>query len=203
MKKWTILDENFMALEQKVAEALDSAEDQVKGHLDEVKTDLEDILSTTEEGKPFHLDPAFINFKNEGNIDGLADTVKSSLAMAAKKCREKSSVSLHNSAVASLAETMLHKEDVKTFDSEVHELVNFFGYDNVDIPDVADGEDFMVHLKDNAHVISLKKIAEFQDIADKAGADLSITLSKGDNKELMVQALEKLVLLKELAQAFN
>jgi hypothetical protein len=203
MKKWTILDENFMSLEQKVAEALDSAEKQVKTHLDETVNDLNDIVDMVEEGKSFHLDPAFINFKNEGNLVALGDTVKSSLALAAKKCREKSTISLNSAAVISTADNMLHKEDVKTFDSEIHELVNFFGYENTDIPDVVEGEEFMVHLKDNAHKVSLEKLAQFQDLADQASTELKKALATGQTKESLKSSLEKLVLLKELAQAFN
>jgi predicted ATPase len=202
MKKWTILDENYMALEQQVAQALDTAEQQVKGHLEEMMRDLDDIFEALEEGGDFHTDPAFLNFKSEARLTSLAETVKNSLMRAARKCKDKDEVELLEAALMSKAEQHLNEVDIETFDSEIHELLSFFGFENAFIPDSEEGE-FKVKLKDEAHTISIKKLTDYQGVADAAGDDLTEALSSGQTKDKLYSALRKLVLLKELAESFK
>lgn len=121
MRKRTILDENYMALEQSIAQALDT------GAITEA--------AMPELAEDFFNSPEYINFKNSELVERYFEnyTIQKNIAESVKLLKTKNTFSLEE---ASLLSQSYSKYTVLEAEDEVEKLSLFFGgKDNIDIPD--------------------------------------------------------------------
>jgi len=197
MRKISVLQENYMALEQSIAYAIDGAE---KG-LDEVEKEAAEITQKAMEGiqnttSP-HLDPSIINFKAESGIDKTIAEIEESLGELAKKFKSMNSVSLGTSAYLSKVSDKLRDFERDQSD-EVYQVVSFFGpKDNSDIPD-SDNEAFSVSISDLGRKEAIQRVIEIRELFEEIKANIYNFINEGKNKEDFMTAIKKLAILKDL-----
>jgi hypothetical protein len=197
MRKISILQESYMALEQKLAEAIDAAESKISSIGNEAEEVLLSLFSQIEDKSQFHRDPAFINFKNEVNIEAMVQEISQNLALMAKKIKESSEVSLEQSAFLSKVFEMLTDSDVEAED-EVAEVVSFFGgKEHTNIPDSKDVE-FVVSLSDTAKSEAIRKIVMLRQMFEDLTETLMASMQSGQTADAFSEAFAKLSILEEL-----
>jgi hypothetical protein len=202
MRKISILQESYMALEQKIAEAIDGAESKIETSYGGMAQQLEEVCSQVEDKENFHKDPIFINFKNEINIAGMAGQVDAQLSKMALDFKSVSSVSLDMAAYLSKVYEMLSSQEIEHED-EVAEVVMFFGpKENTNIPD-AEAEDFVVTLSDAAKSEVIQKMIQMRSAFEKLKETVMSALSNGKIMEEFKEAMKQLAILEDLTSEFN
>jgi hypothetical protein len=200
MRKISILQENFMALEQKVAEAIDMADSKIAEKRENMKSALDEVFSKIGEGQSFHMEADFINFKNDANILGMVEEVSASVSSLPLRLKEKKVMSLQGSALASKAYAALKNVSEEDFADEIEEVVYFFDRKNTNIPE-SETSEFMVQLSDAARQSAITKLVEVQSMMASAKETLMAALAGKSSKESLYSALDTFVLLKELQSA--
>jgi len=200
MRKISILQENFMALEQKVAEAIDTADSKISEKREEMKSALDTVFSKIGEGQSFHMEPDFINFKNDANILSMVEEVSTLISSLPLRLKEKNSISLEGSAHASKAYSLLKNVSEEDYADEIEEVVYFFDRKNTNIPE-SETNEFIVQLSDAARQSAITKLIEVQSMMASAKETLMAALAGKSSKESLYSALDTFVLLKELQSA--
>jgi hypothetical protein len=198
MRKITILEENYMALEQAIATAIDSADKRLEGSLSSMKGML-DTAFTGITGESFHMEPSFIEFKSKSGIKELLSSVKEKITSSAAKLKDVKNIPLEKAAIISKSYAKLNGKSKDDYDDEVHEVVYFFDKENSDIPDNKDNK-FEVIISDGKSAI--KKFGEIQEAFDSVSKEIEAGLEGKISKEKLYEAVDRLVLLKELASVF-
>jgi len=197
MRKISILQESYMALEQKLAEVIDGAESKLSSLSSQAQQTLSDLFSQIEDKSQFHKHPAFINFKNEVNVEAMVQEIGQNLALMARKIKESSQVPLELSAFLSKAFEMLAGNDVEAED-EVAEVVSFFGgKEHTNIPESKDVE-FVVSLSDTAKSEAIKKVVMLRQMFEDLAETLMSSIQSGQTADTFSESFVKLSVLKQL-----
>lgn len=195
MKKRSILDENYMALEQNLATVLDDARERLLASERDANERTEKALGLADNGviSP-DLDAKMINFRAELGLERSVADVDSKLVDIVKKIKNAKSIPLDKSAYLSVAMDHFKNEKVDDAD-EVQKAVNFFGSkDNVDIPDARDNI-FNVSISDAGRREAIQKMIELRDIFDGLKVDLL-----SDDQEKFKESVKKLAIFRDLAE---
>jgi hypothetical protein len=193
MRKISILEENYMALEQSIATVIDGAEEKISTARKLSKSNLETALGSIN-GENFRQDPAFINFKADANIEGMLSDIDSKLKQSVTGLKEKQMMDISKVAVLSKAYEILSGKSPEDYEDEVDELTFFFGKQNSNIPDDGKNE-FKLTFSDAGYSSALEKYTEMRELFES----LSDVLKNTSVKEEFYEAMDKLVVLKELA----
>jgi hypothetical protein len=204
MRRISILEENYMALESKIAEAIDLADERVLDVVSDSRQLIDSLMSKVSDKVNFHKDPEFMNFRNDPNlgVSSMGDSTQSALASSAEFIRGISSISLEDSALASKAYAAVIGLPEESHDDEVSEVVFIFGKEGSDIPDSRDNS-FSVSVKDEGKQNAMRKIAELQGVLSSARQDLESALEEGGSAEKLHAAMEKISLIKLVSEALS
>lgn len=200
MRKISILNEDFMALEQKIAEAIDNAEVTVESAMAEMEEELKDLLSKVEDKANFHKDANFIVWKNEFKVDGMIKDLDRSLADMAVKMKNSDSLSMELTAhLSKVAEAMGQQAD---HEDDVSELVYFFGgKENTNIPD-SENNEFVVVLSDAAKKEAIQKMISLRSHFEELREIVMKALEGGQILPQFEEAMQHLAVMKDLAEHF-
>jgi hypothetical protein len=195
MRKISILNEDFIALEQKIAEALDSAENHLDTVENEISETLGQVFQQVGEGS-FKEDPAFIEFKNSDGrmIEKLPEVIRENIVKSVRGIKSVKMVDLMESALISKAYASLADVDEEQYEDDVHEVVFFFGKEGTNIPN-SETNDFKVEIKDLAVQSAVEKFSQMTDILEILRKELDSSIQSGD-KEKMTETLEKMSVMK-------
>jgi hypothetical protein len=196
MRKISILEENYMALEQSIASALDGAEQAISQARELSKTGLDKVFESITDGN-FRQDPAFINFKTEARLDEMLSEIDSRLKKSVVNLKSKQLTPISRIAVLSKAYEFLSGKSPEEYEDEVEEISFFFGKQNSNIPDDGKNE-FKLTFSDAGHSAAIEKYSEMRELFE----GLSDVLKNTSVKEEFYDALDKLVVLKELADVY-
>jgi len=200
MRKFNILNENYMALEQSIARALERA-----GHLiresklatekivDEYFKDLRETGNSVLKETAYERTPEFINFRNNEKIAKYIDgsEIQKQAIESIKKLRGLSDLSLDDSASLSVFTNEIEKivpED------EVEEISTFFGgKDNIDIPD-SESNNFHIQISDIGARHGINQLGKIPGKVDLEIKNFQEAV-KTNNLEKMSGSLQNLALL--------
>jgi hypothetical protein len=197
MRKMRILDENYMALEQKIAFAIDQAQKEIIKAKSSILEEVTTFLSLVE-SEEFSKTPEFINFRNNEKIASYVkgSEIQNNAIQSIRKLKGMSDFKLDDAASLSTFDNELEKPELE---DEVEEISTFFGgKDNIDIPD-SENNDFNVEVgKDGiiAGITRLGKIPGKVDLAVQEFREAVLT----NNKEKLNSSLQTLAVLDEYAK---
>ncbi len=199
MRKISILDESYMALEGNIARSIDKADEIVSGSREEAGELFDSLMSRVSDKVNFHTDPEFINFKNDPNIGllSIGDALSSAISDSLEKIREKKVMSLDDIALVSKAYAALTGVTADMHNDEVEEAVHFFGRQNTDIPDSAENV-FVVQISESARQLAIEKMIQVQSVLMSSVNQLSRSISSGGDPELLRSSMENLWLIKTM-----
>jgi hypothetical protein len=197
MRKILILQESFMALEQIIAESLDSAEKRVGSIKEELKGKLDQLFSQIQNQESFNSDPAFINWKSESFV-GLPAEIESDIPASIRKIKETISFPLETSALISKIHSEL--KGMTNHEDEIDEISCFFGKENTNIPEPKEGKAILT-LSETAKLKAFEELGKLREMFEDHREKLDAAYSTGKTKEAVYSALEKMLLLKELTKA--
>ncbi len=199
MRKISILDESYMALEGNIARSIDKADEIVSGSREEAGELFDSLMSRVSDKANFHTDPEFINFKNDPNIGllSIGDALSSAISDSLEKIREKKVMSLDDIALVSKAYAALTGVTADMHNDEVEEAVHFFGRQNTDIPDSAENV-FVVQISESARQLAIEKMIQVQSVLMSSVNQLSRSISSGGDPELLRSSMENLWLIKTM-----
>ena len=202
MRKISILNEDFIALEQKIAEAIDAADRQVEQIRNEVSETLGQVFQQVGEGS-FKEKPAFVEFRNSDGkmMDKLPEVVRDGIARSTKNVKSVKMLDLEESATISKAYASITGVGEDQFEDEVHEVVFFFGKEGTNIPD-ADANEFKVEIKELAVQSAVEKFAQMMDMLELLRKDVAAAVESGD-REKLVESMQKLSLMKLLTDVLS
>jgi hypothetical protein len=199
VRKISILDESYMALEGNIAEAIDAAAEIVEESKSEAGSLFDSIMSKVQDKVNFHTDPEFINFKNDPslNLRSIGDVLAAALPRALDMIETTNAMSLEDVAMMSKAYAELTGIDETTFNDEIEEAVHFFGRDNTDIPDSAENV-FVVRISDAAKHAAIEKMISVQSILASSVNAMNSLMDQGGSPEMLKSSMEKIWLVKAL-----
>jgi hypothetical protein len=199
VRKISILDESYMALEGNIARSIDKADEIVSGSREEAGELFDSLMSRVSDKANFHTDPEFINFKNDPNIGllSIGDALSSAISDSLEKIREKKVMSLDDIALVSKAYAALTGVTADMHNDEVEEAVHFFGRQNTDIPDSAENV-FVVQISESARQLAIEKMIQVQSVLMSSVNQLSRSISSGGDPELLRSSMENLWLIKTM-----
>jgi hypothetical protein len=199
VRKISILDESYMALEGNIARSIDKADETVSGSREEAGELFDSLMSRVSDKVNFHTDPEFINFKNDPNIGllSIGDALSSAISDSLEKIREKKVMSLDDIALVSKAYAALTGVTADMHNDEVEEAVHFFGRQNTDIPDSAENV-FVVQISESARQLAIEKMIQVQSVLMSSVNQLSRSISSGGDPELLRSSMENLWLIKTM-----
>jgi hypothetical protein len=199
VRKISILDESYMALEGNIARSIDKADETVSGSREEAGELFDSLMSRVSDKANFHTDPEFINFKNDPNIGllSIGDALSSAISDSLEKIREKKVMSLDDIALVSKAYAALTGVTADMHNDEVEEAVHFFGRQNTDIPDSAENV-FVVQISESARQLAIEKMIQVQSVLMSSVNQLSRSISSGGDPELLRSSMENLWLIKTM-----
>jgi hypothetical protein len=199
VRKISILDESYMALEGNIARSIDKADEIVSGSREEAGELFDSLMSWVSDKANFHTDPEFINFKNDPNIGllSIGDALSSAISDSLEKIREKKVMSLDDIALVSKAYAALTGVTADMHNDEVEEAVHFFGRQNTDIPDSAENV-FVVQISESARQLAIEKMIQVQSVLMSSVNQLSRSISSGGDPELLRSSMENLWLIKTM-----
>jgi hypothetical protein len=202
MRKISILNEDYMALEQKIAHALDNANKVLGNATGDVKGKIMLACSTCEADKPFHTHPDFVNFKSQFNFPSVMGDIKSKIINAVRLSREIDNLPLDKAALVSVAHSKLNGDKKDKFGNEVDEVVNFYGTPNTNIPENPDN-DFKVAITNDGKSEAIKKLGTIREMFEKLEEVVNKALTTGETKEALTDAMEKIAIIKELVHSLQ
>lgn len=199
MRKISILDEDYMALEGNIAKAIDKADEKVTESASQIAEMVESLMARVKDMGNFRDDPEFINFRNDPSLGLLQmpQTLSVALARAVDVIKEMKVISLDDSAQISKAYAKLLGITADSYNDEVEEAVLFFGRDNADIPDSSKNV-FIVQISDAAKQSAIERLIEVQSILASSSQRLASALERGNSREDLQSSLEKISLVKLL-----
>jgi hypothetical protein len=200
MRKINILQENFMALEQQLAEAIDSAEGKIESTVGQTQDALDQMCSQIQDDQNFHQHPIFINWKNESNLEQGLEKLDGDLSSVASKLKDMDSTSLGMSALLSKILTALTGGSEEPED-EVAEVVQFFGgKENTDIPESKDTS-FTVVISDSGKGQAIQNMIAIRELFESIKEKIHDIIENGQDKLGFMQAMRKFAVLKDLTQS--
>jgi hypothetical protein len=195
MRKISILEENYMALEQSLAMAIDAADKNIESAVSSMKSQLDKAFEPIKSEK-FHMEPSFMEFKSNSKIRELLASVKEKITKAAVVLKDTKSLPLEKSAVISKSFSRLEGKEKGDHDDEVHEVAYFFDKENSNIPDNKENK-FELVISNNGSAI--KKFGSLQEMFESVSKEIEAGLEGQLSKEKLYQAVEKLVLIDKIA----
>lgn len=197
MRKITILDEEYVALESELAHAIDSADERVTDARSGSRQLVDSAMSTVEDKVNFHRDPAFINFKNDPalGLNGIGERLSSEISKAISKLSGLDSISISDAALMSKAYASMFGVSEESYNDEVEEALLFFGRDNVDIPDSKEN-DFRVSISDAGRQEAVRKMGEINSALSSATSALEGIFESGGSAESLQSEMEKIAVAK-------
>jgi hypothetical protein len=201
MRKISILNEDFMALEQKVAEAIDNANRTVESAKTDIKGKLMEVCSKVQDESNFHKHPEFINFKAEFNFPAVMKDIKDKIINAINVSKDLKIIPVEKSAVISASYNDLHGGLKGQLANDVEEVVSFFGLPNTNIPE-SETNDFRVVVTDDGRKESIKKLGTIREMFENLEATVNKAIETGDSKQAMMDAMDKIVVIKELVSSY-
>lgn len=194
MRKISILNEDFMALEQAVASVLDGAQKEMETFRSELKEVVDAFFENiTEEDEPFAQTAEFINFKNDPMISQYIkdDKITSEAVVMIQNIKKLQEVSLEQAALASVYYRE-YKGD--TVENEMEELTYFFGgTENTDIPESSDN-DFELKVMDAGRDKAIHCLGMMEQYVGEELRKYQKALSD-NNVSLLYTALDRLRIL--------
>jgi hypothetical protein len=199
MRKINILQENYMALEQKLAEAIDGAESKIESTVGQTQENLDQMCSQIQDDQNFHQHPIFIDWKNGSNVEAELEGVERDLPQLSIRIKTMGSVPLETSAYLSKILATLTGGSEEPED-EVAEVVQFFGgKENTDIPESADTS-FAVTVSDEGKSHAIQNLIAIREVFDKIKGDIFHIMENGKDKLGFMQAMRKFAVLKDLTK---
>ncbi len=204
MRRITILDEEYVALEGALAKAIDSADEKISESRSDSRQLVDSVMSAVKDKEKFHLDPAFMNFKNDPAIGltSMGETLSSELSAAASKIKELSEMSISDVALLSKAYAALMGISDESYNDEVEEATLFFGMENVEIPDSKENE-FKVQIGDAAKQEAFRKITEVRSALSAASTSLGGILISGGTAESLMSEMEKMSTIRAMMEPLS
>jgi uncharacterized protein YutE (UPF0331/DUF86 family) len=202
MRKFSILDENYMALEQSIAQALDQAAYLVRESKMEVEEVVDEYFTNLEENVVFTKSANFINFRNNELVESYTDIdlTLNNISESVKAIKTKTVFSLEEAAMLS---RVLREFDLTETEDEVDELAVFFGgKDNINIPDSKDN-DFNVVVSEEGKQIAIENYGKLRSFTNKALEESYRKSIQEGNKERITEALEKLAVLRKTSEILS
>jgi hypothetical protein len=199
MRKINILQENYMALEQKLAEAIDGAESKIESTVGETQENLDQMCSQIQDDQNFHKHPIFIDWKNGSDVESGLEKMEKELPQLSIKMKSTSSFPLETSAYLSKIFAALTGGSEEPED-EVAEVVQFFGgKENTDIPETGDTS-FTVAISDEGKSHAIQNLIAIREIFDSVKEEILHIMENGQNKLGFMQAMRKFAMLKDLTK---
>jgi hypothetical protein len=202
MRKISILQENYMALDGSVVEALDVAEKQIEEAKKEIEKILYDVFENVEEGEPFHKAPSFLNFKAEFDVLSEVKELKQSLAKLVVELKDVKELPIAKVAKMSKAYMMLHNLNSEDVQDEIEELVFFFDRKYTNIPDSANN-DFVVQLSEKSYQEALQKFQKLQEILNMHEQCIMDSFEGKKSEERFKEVMIELAVIKEMLSEGN
>jgi len=200
MRKITILEENYMALEQKIAEALDAAESKIELVEAEVLEMITQLDAEVQSEENFHMTPEFINFKNSLNIESIIQEIDGGINEMVKSLKSSNRIGLELSAYLSKSFDAIMDIEPE-YENEVEESVSFFGMENTNIPDSVENK-FEVTISDAGIESAIKNIISLREMFEQKVAEIQTAIETGKTPELFVSGLKKIMMLKDMTAQF-
>ena len=200
MRKISILQENYMALEQKIAVAIDQAEKQINEARVSWKSKFDSIKESVKEN--IHMSSEFINFRFETKIEQFLQETDMKLKKAAAKARKMSSCSLEESAIVSKADQLINGILSEDIENEVSEILSFFESENTNIPD-AETNDFIVEINENGNAVALRKLAGLRQLFEDASENIREFIRLGGDTDGFSKDLDNLVIINKLTDGLT
>lgn len=197
MRKISILQENYMALNGSVVEALDVAEKDIEEAKKEMEKVLYSVFENVEEGQPFHKAPSFLNFKAEFDVLGKIKELKQSLARLVVELKDVKELPLVKVAKMSKAYMKLHDLSLEDTENEIDELVFFFDRKYTNIPDSANN-DFVVQLSEKAYQEALQKFQKLQEILSMHEQCIMDSFEGKKSEERFKEVMDDLSIIMEM-----
>jgi hypothetical protein len=201
MRKISILNEDYMALEQVLAQVIDAAETSLIAQRDEHSKKLETVFEQVADQEQFHLDPAFINVKAEYDFGAMLEGAKTKLPEVVRSLKGLSEISLEKSAKISNAYKTLFNLSDTLMEDEVLHAVFFFGKEETNIPEATNNL-FKVALGDSAIKNAITRLGEVNGVLSEVESKLTHLLANGGSKDELIGSVDKLVVIRELLSAF-
>jgi hypothetical protein len=203
MRKISILDESYMALEGNIAESIDKADSKVDEVKTQIKTMLDELMSQVQNKANPAADPAVVNFRNDPNASPMVGmkVISEMMVAAIEAIKDRKVMSLEEVAQVSKAYAALVGLTADSYNDEVEEAVYFFGRENTDIPD-SEKNVFIVQISDAAKQKAIERLVQVQGFLAKASNDAVQFLTNGTNPEGLYSSMETLSLIKLLLDPF-
>ena len=198
MRQMRILDENYMALEQKIALAIDQAQNEIKRAKQSIVEQVNSFLSLSE-SEEFSKAPEFINFRNNERIASYVkgSEIQNNAIQSVRKLKGMSDLKLDDAAALSAFDNEIEKPETE---DEVEEMATFFGgKDNIDIPD-SDTNEFDVQVNKEGILSGITKLGKIPGKVDLAVEEFREAVRTNDTEKLN-SSLQTLAVLDEYAKA--
>jgi hypothetical protein len=194
MRKFSILDENYMALEQSIAQALDTAEEIVRESKEEAVLVTKEYFSDLEENTKLSESVNYISYRNDELVESYTniDSTLTNITESVKQLKTKEIFSLEEAAILSRT---LREFDLTETEDEVDELGVFFGgKDNINIPD-SDVNHFKVVVTEEGKRAAIDNYTKLRSITTKTLEEAYREGINESNLDSINEALGKLALL--------
>jgi hypothetical protein len=198
MRKFSILDENYMALEQSIAQALDTAEEIVRESKEEAVLVTKEYFSDLEENTKLSESVNYISYRNDELVESYTniDSTLTNITESVKQLKTKEIFSLEEAAILSRT---LREFDLTETEDEVDELGVFFGgKDNINIPD-SDVNHFKVVVTEEGKRAAIDNYTKLRSITTKTLEEAYREGINESNLDSINEALGKLALLNKIS----
>jgi hypothetical protein len=193
MRKMTILNEDYIYLQQKLAEALDEAAYEIREELQEVIQLVESFIESLseEEKQNYKVTPQYINFKNNKELREyfISDEIETNAIESIRRIKKLNEFSLEESSLLSKYYAKIFKEEVE---DEFEEAVLIFGKNNVDIPET--DENLFRIIVSEAGIMNAIRIFG---MVPGMTSQIKESIKKSNNIQILKEGLERLRLLDE------
>lgn len=196
MRKMTILNEDYIYLQQKLAEALDEAAYEIREELEEMDQLVESFINSLseEEKQNYKATPQYINFKNNEELVQyfVENEIENHAIESIRTIKKLNEFTLEESSLLSKYCAKIFKEEPE---DEFEEAVLIFGKNNVDIPE-SDENLFRVIVTE-AGIMNAIRI--FGMVPGMAG-EIKESIKKSNDLQVLKEGLERLRLLDEFTE---
>jgi hypothetical protein len=188
-----------MALEQNIAQALDTAEEVIKESKEEAVQITQEYFSDLNESANLTEGANYISYRNDVLVEEYTniDSTLTSISESVKEVKTREIFTLEEAAI--LSRTLREFDLIKTED-EVDELGVFFGgKDNINIPD-SDVNHFRVLVTEEGKRVAIDNYSKLRSHVTKTLEESYRQSIKDGNIDKINEALGKLAVLKEASE---
>ena len=199
MRKFSILDENYMALEQSIAQALDNAEAIVNESRADTMVVMINYFGGLGNNTKISESVNYINYRNDELVEAYTDidSTLSNITESVKQLKTKEIFSLEEAAVLSRT---LREFDLTETEDEVDELAVFFGgKDNINIPD-SNVNQFRVVVSEEGKRATIDNYTKLRSITTSTLDEVYKNGIKDNNLDTIQEGLAKLALLNKASK---